>query len=58
MALVSQLTTKEVLCADHMGRIVAREVVSSSDDSEDQSDKELEPDDEEIKDCIRVRDHK
>ena len=39
-------------------RIVTREVVSSSDDSEDQSDKELEPDDGEIRDCIRVRGHK
>ena len=39
-------------------KIVAREVVSSSDDSEDQSDKELEPDDGEIRDCIRVRGHK
>ena len=38
-------------------KIVAREVVSS-DDSEDQSDKELEPDDEAIRDCTRVRDHK
>jgi DDE superfamily endonuclease/Tc5 transposase DNA-binding domain len=37
------------------GRIVIPEVVLSSDDSEDQSDKELKQGDSEISDCIRVR---